>query len=300
MTRFLVVSEGKEVITKEKFLEVVQLIEAKKGFMQSETAKQVKATVSRIFNIADEDRDGYITHEEALNLIRLVQGSEFDKDLEEEVADLIRLSDKNKDGVVNIDEAWITGLDWAEAKISARGIPQDQWSVIIDDLEEIANTFYAASHLSGLERMNQLREILLASFTLIDTDNSGFLEKGEIKSSMSQLIVRINTVLKIPEIDARVDEVLAKTDTNHDGKVSFDEMFKAAILYCADQLGLSNVSIADESSTATFFSKLDATKYFAVKKLAASFLITLESALNAEEVIGAPTTNEEEVTGVPI
>ena len=48
--------------------------------------------------IADEDNDGLIQIDEAMNLIRLVQGSEFDNHLDEEVLEIFKSADKNGDG----------------------------------------------------------------------------------------------------------------------------------------------------------------------------------------------------------
>jgi len=65
-----------------------------------------------------------------------------------------------------------------------------------------------------------LAEISNAAFKEADTDNSGFLDKTELKSVMEKLSAENN--LPKPN-DNDVNEAYAQLDTNKDGKISPDE-----------------------------------------------------------------------------
>lgn len=58
------------------------------------------------------------------------------------------------------------------------------------------------------------------TFTNADTDKSGFIERGELKSVLNE----ISEALGIPSpTDAEIDVELKRLDTNNDGKVSKQE-----------------------------------------------------------------------------
>ena len=60
------------------------------------------------------------------------------------------------------------------------------------------------------------RADLKKSFEEIDTDKSGSIEMSELKN--------LCTKIGLPDVDdAKVTELFTEIDTNHDGKVSFDE-----------------------------------------------------------------------------
>ena len=63
--------------------------------------------------------------------------------------------------------------------------------------------------------MDQKKKELRRCFDMLDTDNSGFISKGELR-----------TALKLVGLDAshdHVDSMMSTMDTDHDGRVSFDE-----------------------------------------------------------------------------
>ena len=69
----------------------------------------------------------------------------------------------------------------------------------------------------------ELKTIVEKAFKLYDADESGFLEREEIKKLLNDACGELGA----PAItDTQLDEVIKTVDDNGDGKFSFDELFK--------------------------------------------------------------------------
>ena len=69
----------------------------------------------------------------------------------------------------------------------------------------------------------ELKTIVEKAFKLYDADESGFLEREEIKKLLNDACGELGAP---PITDAQLDEVIKTVDDNGDGKFSFDELFK--------------------------------------------------------------------------
>ena len=99
---------------------------------------------------------------------------------EEELADMISSVDENRDGEISFDEFVIL----------------------------------MKSRIGPVDPDQELRD----AFAVFDTDNSGAIDRKELK----RLMKKLGQKLSEQELDAMMDEV----DTNGDGEISFEE-FKA-------------------------------------------------------------------------
>ena len=81
---------------------------------------------------------------------------------------------------------------------------------------------------------NELETIVKKAFELYDADNSGFLEKDEIKKLLNDACSELGAP---PITDAQLDEVIKTVDDNDDGKFSFDELYKIIGPILEQQLG---------------------------------------------------------------
>lgn len=70
-----------------------------------------------------------------------------------------------------------------------------------------------------LQKERKANEELRSIFGCIDTDRSGYLSPDEIRAAFAIYDVVIS--------DRQLEEMFKRADTNHDGKISFEE-FKAA------------------------------------------------------------------------
>jgi Ca2+-binding EF-hand superfamily protein len=60
---------------------------------------------------------------------------------------------------------------------------------------------------------------ILEEFKKLDADNTGFLDRNEVKRSLKELYDAIDLKLT----DADVDNLIKRVDKNNDGKISIDE-----------------------------------------------------------------------------
>lgn len=66
---------------------------------------------------------------------------------------------------------------------------------------------------------NALKAIAEAAFKKVDTDNSGFIDRNELKALMDEA-----SQGNFPSVtEAELDEIYKGLDTNNDGKISVDE-----------------------------------------------------------------------------
>ena len=70
---------------------------------------------------------------------------------------------------------------------------------------------------------NEINNMIKKCFELYDADKSGFLEKGEIRTLINDLMAELNA----PNVtDDILDKIIASVDENNDGKFDFGEFFQ--------------------------------------------------------------------------
>ena len=126
---------------------------------------------------------------------------------EQEIADIreaFSVFDKNNDGQITIDDLrTVLGS-------MGRTPTEDQ---LLSILNGPKNTGGAVEFQNFLKMMFRLSVYL--TFCLFDKDGDGFVTKDEIKQVMSHLGEKIT--------DEEANAMLKEADTNHDGKIQYEE-----------------------------------------------------------------------------
>ena len=126
---------------------------------------------------------------------------------EEEIADIkeaFSVFDKNNDGQITIEEL--------RAVLGSMGHTptEDQLLVILNG----SNSSDSAIDFHNFLKM-MFRLSVYLTFCLFDKDGDGFVTQDEIKQVMSHLGEKIT--------DEEANAMLKEADTNHDGKIQYEE-----------------------------------------------------------------------------
>merc|ERR1712062_118837 len=84
-------------------------------------------------------------------------------------------------------------------------------------------SFETKIHINTMPTKAELEVIVKKAFELYDADNSGYLEREEIKKLLNDACGELGAP---PITDAQLDEVIKTVDDNGDGKFSFEELYK--------------------------------------------------------------------------
>ncbi|CAL1530928.1 unnamed protein product [Lymnaea stagnalis] len=128
---------------------------------------------------------------------------------------LFRAADKDKSGALDLNEL--------------KAMLRSANSRITDS--QIADTFVyfegnngdkrvtLAEFIKGMKKLEEFLNKLTALFHKFDKDSSGFLEKNEFKKVLEACGSKLT--------EAELAEILRKTDTSRDGKISLEEFLSA-------------------------------------------------------------------------
>jgi hypothetical protein len=86
-----------------------------------------------------------------------------------------------------------------------------------------------------LKDERRLREVALQCFNLVDTDQSGFIDEGELATALQDVARALNTPIPTK---TQVRETLYKLDSDRNGRVSSDEFIKLLIIILKQFAGM--------------------------------------------------------------
>lgn len=139
-----------------------------------------------IYDVFDEDKDGYISCIEIKTILAKFGFEHSLKDIDE----MIQEKDLDQDGRINFDEF----VNVMKRDVSSIGILLLK-ILIIDKMMEVKQ-----------------------AFDLCDTSLDGRIDKNELKMYFSKLSISIS--------DKEIDNMMHVADTNHSGYIEFEEFIK--------------------------------------------------------------------------
>ena len=195
------------------------------------TEDELKAIVKDSFEKYDEDKSGYLEREEIRKLLDDVceevgAPAIDDKNLEEAIV----AADANGDGKFNCDELFsliapiITNAMTGEKKPTLFDVfkPKTPRSDISPDKKKNKKNLFDFMKVKKMPSEEELREMVKKQFEAYDEDESGYLERDEIRKLLDDVCGEIGSPIVT---DEALDVAIEKADQNKDGKFNFGETF---------------------------------------------------------------------------
>ncbi|XP_078315546.1 uncharacterized protein LOC111129679 [Crassostrea virginica] len=217
--------EGTGEITFEAFLDYAP--------SRFRTEDEEMSMVREAFRVFDKDGSGYITLDEAKDILQRGENSISDEDLE----DFFNQSDLDKDGRINYEEIRDAfeacdhdgdgTVDAGELKRVMRACGQNastaQLQDIINDVDHNGNGSLEFSEFVNLMKdiykdPNQFEEEIKEAFRRYDKDGNGVISQSEFKHLISSFDDNIS--------DEDVQDLISRIDIDKDGNISYDAFAK--------------------------------------------------------------------------
>ncbi|KAG5017519.1 hypothetical protein JHK85_023655 [Glycine max] len=126
--------------------------------------------------------------------------------------------DTDKSGTITYEELK-SGLHRLGSKLTEAEVKQLMEAADVDGNGSIDYIEFitATMHRHKLERDDQL----FKAFQYFDKDNSGFITRDELESAMKEYGMGDDATIK--EIISEVDTIISEVDTDHDGRINYEE-----------------------------------------------------------------------------
>ena len=206
-------------------------------------SSKLKHALEKPFQLLADETTFCISKKSALAHLLLCKTYQTDLARDDEqiktLVDLIfQEADLNDDGKITLDEAFeaVSRLSSNGLSTDIEAISKEEQDALLGTIERYTAQLSLDSRTSGTDRLKQLKDLGQVVFSALDTDKSGFLEKGEAKQAvLSFFRTKLGmTGSMLSGNDMPINElvdswVMPISDKDGDGKISFDEFFRAAI-----------------------------------------------------------------------
>jgi Ca2+-binding EF-hand superfamily protein len=203
-------------------------------------SSKLKDALKSPFELLADADTGCISKKSALAHLLLCKAKQVslarDNEQIKMLVDLIfQEADLNEDGKISLEEAFE-----AVSRVVSNGFPaeieaisKEEQESLLKTIENYTEQLSLDSKTSGADRLKQIKNIARSVFSSLDRDKSGFLEKEEVFKAYEQFMqVKLDMTETQPppsEIKRLGLDLISMADVNGDGKLSFDEFFRAGI-----------------------------------------------------------------------